>query len=142
MLLFSLLILWSGLIILYFFTACDCINSKAFVNCSEGVFLLGILLFGLLGATTSSILIIRQKSGQTRITEISSNAYVTLSRIFVGAAFSIFIFMILKSEMATKIELFTFEINKPLDYFAIAFVSGFAERLAKNAIEALAGKEK
>jgi hypothetical protein len=142
MLLFSLLILWSGLIILYFFTACDCINSKTFVNCSEGVFLLGILLFGLLGATSSSILIIRQKSGQTRITEISSNAYVTLSRIFVGAAFSIFIFMILKSEMAAKINLFTFEINNPLDYFAIAFVSGFAERLAKNAIEALAGKEK
>jgi len=50
--------------------------------------------------------------------------------------------MILKSEMAGKINLFTFEIKNPLDYFAIAFVSGFAERLAKNAIEALAGKEK
>jgi hypothetical protein len=141
-LLFSMLILWSGLIILYFFTAYDCINGKTFVNCSQGVFLLGILLFGLLGATTSSILITRQRSGQTRITEISSNAYVTLSRIVVGAAFSIFIFMILKSEMAARIDLFTFKINSPLDFFAIAFVSGFAERLAKNAIEALAGKEK
>jgi len=141
-LLFSLLILWIGLIVLYFFTACDCISGKNFANCSEGVFLLGIMLFGLLGGTTSTILIIREKSGQTRITEISSNAYVTLSRIVVGAAFSIFIFMILKSEMASKINLFTFEINSPLDFFAIAFVSGFAERLAKNAIEALAGKEK
>jgi len=141
-LLFNLLFLWGGLIILYFFTAFDCINGKLDFNCADGVFLLGILLFGLLGATTSSILITRQTYGQTRITEISSNQFVTLSRIFVGAAFSIFIFMILKSEMAEKINLFTFEIKNPLDYFAIAFVSGFAERLAKNAIEALAGKEK
>lgn len=141
-LLFNLLFVWGGLIIVYFFAAYDCLNDKTAFNCSQGIFLLGILLFGLMGATTSSILITRQRSGQTRITEISSNQFVTLSRIFVGAAFSIFIFMILKSEMAAKINLFTFEISSPLDFFAIAFVSGFAERLAKNAIEALAGKEK
>ncbi len=140
-LLFNLLFLWGVLIFIYFFTAFNFINSDQNSDYSNGVFMVGILLFGLLGATTSSILITRQRSGQTRITEISSNQFVTLSRIFVGAAFSIFIFMILKSEMAAKINLFTFEINKPLDYFAIAFVSGFAERLARNAIEALAGKE-
>ncbi len=92
-LLFNLLFLWGGLIILYFFTAFRCVDGNLNFNCSTGVFLLGILLFGLLGATTSSILITRQNSGQTRITEISSNQFVTLSRIFVGAAFSIFIFM-------------------------------------------------
>ena len=101
----------------------------------------GVLLFGFLGAITSAILFTRYSTKFSKIAEISSNSIITLSKVFVGASFSIFIFLLLKSSVAENIQLFNFSINDPLDYFAIAFVSGFSERLAQKAIEAIVGKE-
>jgi hypothetical protein len=104
--------------------------------------LIGVLLFGFLGAITSAILFTRYSTRISRLTEIGSNTIITLSKIFVGASFSIFIFLIMKSSIAENIKLFNFVFDEPLDFFAVAFVSGFSERLAQRAIEAIVGKEK
>lgn len=105
-------------------------------------YLVGVLLFGFLGSITSAILFTRYMSGSSRITEIGSSQVITISKIFVGAAFSIFIYLLLKSSIAGSIKLFAFTIDGPLDYFAIAFVSGYSERLASKAINAIVGKGK
>jgi len=105
-------------------------------------YLIGVLLFGFLGAITSAILFTRYMSKSSRITEIGSSQVITISKIFVGAAFSVFIFMLLRSSIAESVKIFAFSIKDPLDYFAIAFVSGFSERLAQKAIEAIVGKDK
>lgn len=105
-------------------------------------YLVGVLLFGLLGALTSAILFTRNLTQSSRIREISSSQVVVLSKIFIGAGFSIFIFLLLSSSVAESIRLFSFSISKPLDYFAIAFASGFTERLAQKSMDLLAGNGK
>ena len=65
-----------------------------------------------------------------------------MSKIFIGAGFSIFVFLLLRSSVADSIKLFSFTISPPFDYFAIAFAFGFTERLAQKSIELLIGKDK
>ncbi|MEN8115993.1 MAG: hypothetical protein ABFS16_03385 [Bacteroidota bacterium] len=103
--------------------------------------LYSILLFGLLGATTSSIFRFRNSQSTSRIPEILSNNSITMSRIFVGAGFSVFIFVLLNSEIAKSVELFKFEMNHCYEFFTIAFVSGFSERIALNSIQKIIGKK-
>ncbi len=103
--------------------------------------LTGILLFGLLGSTTSSIFHFRNSQSSSRIPEILSNTSITMSRIFVGAGFSVFIFVLLNSEIAASINLFSFTIDTCYDFFTIAFVSGFSERLALSSIQKIIGKK-
>lgn len=105
-------------------------------------YIVGVLLFGLLGALTSAIVSTRMLSKSPRISELGSSQVVTFSKIFVGAGFSVFIFLLLRSSVAESINLFSFTISKPLDYFAIAFASGFTEIFAQKSIELLLGKEK
>jgi hypothetical protein len=105
-------------------------------------YILGVLLFGTLGALTSAILFTRQLSKSSRITELGSSQVITMSKIFVGAGFSVFIFLLLRSSVADNIKLFSFSISQPIDYFAIAFLSGFTELLARKSIELLLGKGK
>lgn len=105
-------------------------------------YIVGVLLFGLLGALTSAIVSTRQLSNSPRISELGSSQVITMSKIFIGAGFSVFIFLLLQSSVAEHIKLFSFTISHPLDYFAIAFASGFTERLAQKSIELLIGKEK
>lgn len=104
--------------------------------------IVGVLLFGLLGALTSAIVSTRQLSDSPRISELGSSQVITMSKIFIGAGFSVFIFLLLQSSVAENIKIFDFKISSPLDYFAIAFASGFTERLAQKSIELLLGKEK
>ena len=103
--------------------------------------LTGILLFGLLGATTSSIFHFRNSQSSSRIPEILSNTSITMSRIFVGAGFSVFIFVLLNSEIAASLKLFSFTLDTCYDFFTIAFVSGFSERLALKSIQSIIGKK-
>lgn len=105
-------------------------------------YLVGVLLFGLLGALTSAIVSTRQLTDSPRISELGSSQVITMSKIFIGAGFSVFIFLLLKSSLAQHIDIFSFNISQPLDYFAIAFASGFTERFAQKAINLLLGKEK
>jgi hypothetical protein len=104
-------------------------------------YIIGVLLFGLLGALTSAILSTRHSSRSSRISEIGSSQVITMSKIFIGAGFSIFIFLLLRSSVADSVKLFSFTISTPFDYFAIAFASGFTERLAQKSIELLIGKD-
>ncbi len=101
--------------------------------------LTGVILFGLLGATTSSIFHFRNSHSSARIPEILSNTSITMSRIFVGAGFSIFIFVLLNSQIATSINLFSFNLDTCYEFFTIAFVSGFSERLALKSIQKIIG---
>jgi hypothetical protein len=140
-LLFTLLFLAIAGIVLY-----SCLMSKRYgenfqAELNQTQYLVGILLFGFLGAITSAILFTRYMSKSSRITEIGSSQVITISKIFVGAAFSVFIFLLLKSSIADNIKIFAFNIKDPLDYFAVAFVSGFSERLAQKAIEAVVGTD-
>jgi len=134
-LLFILMSVNSVFIILYFW----------FIYASEGMSwlqnLTGIILFGFLGAIVSSILFTRSQAEQSRITEINSNRFIVLSKIAVGVGFTVFIYFLLKSSFVSKIELFSFEVSSAVDYFTIAFVSGFTERLAQRAINLIVGGE-
>ena len=103
--------------------------------------LTGILLFGLLGATTSTIFHFCNSQSSSRIPEILSNTSITMSRIFVGAGFSVFIFVLLNSKIVTSINLFSFTLDTCYEFFTIAFVSGFSERLALKSIQKIIGKK-
>jgi hypothetical protein len=137
-----LLILTIVVIAWYFWKFLNFPPEKFPGNLTLWEYLIGVLLFGILGATTSAILFTRYLSRYSRITEIGSSKVITFSKIFVGAAFTVFIFLLLRSSLAESINLFSFTISNPIDFFAIAFVSGFSERLAQNAIEKIVGKEK
>ncbi len=102
--------------------------------------LIGVVLFGLLGALTSAILFTRNLTKSSRIKEISSSQVMVMSKIFIGAGFSIFIFLLLRSSVAESIKLFSFSISTPLDFFAIAFASGFTEQLAQKSMDMITGK--
>lgn len=140
-LLFFLLFTFIIAIIIYFVIMHQQMGERYSEKMTMSGQITGVLLFGFLGAITSAILFTRYSTKFSKIAEISSNSIITLSKVFVGASFSIFIFLLLKSSVAENIQLFNFSINDPLDYFAIAFVSGFSERLAQKAIEAIVGKE-
>ena len=105
-------------------------------------YIVGVLLFGFLGAITSAILFTRNLSESARTKELSSSQVIVLSKLFIGAGFSVFIFLLLRSSFAGTIKLFNFTMTQPIDYFTIAFVSGFTERLAQKSMDLLAGKEK
>lgn len=141
-LLSKLLFLVIGSIVLYFALIIGEMGNNYARDLSLTGYIVGVLLFGLLGALTSAIISTRQQSNSPRISELGSSQVITMSKIFIGADFSVFIFLLLKSTVAEHINLFSFSISNPLDYFAIAFASGFTERLAQKSIELLIGKEK
>ena len=101
----------------------------------------GVILFGLLGAITSSILFTRNQAASSRISEISTNTFIVLSKIAVGVGFTIFIYFLLRSSLLDKIQLFNFNISSDVDYYTIAFVSGFTERIAQKALNLIIGEE-
>uniref|UniRef100_UPI0032173522 hypothetical protein n=1 Tax=uncultured Draconibacterium sp. TaxID=1573823 RepID=UPI0032173522 len=103
--------------------------------------LIGILLLGSLGATTSTIFHFRNSQSSSRIPEIISNNSITMSRIFVGAGFSFFVFIFLNSTIAQTIDIFKFKLDSCYEFFTIAFVSGFSERFALNSIQKIIGKK-
>jgi hypothetical protein len=128
--------------VIYFIGIINEMGNSYVTELSLTGYIIGVLLFGLLGALTSAIISTRQLSNSPRISELGSSQVITMSKIFIGAGFSIFIFLLLRSSVASNIKLFAFSISQPLDYFAIAFASGFTERLAQKAIDLLLGKEK
>jgi hypothetical protein len=141
-LLSGLLFLVISGIVFYFFRIIHEMGKNYVTELSLTGYIIGVLLFGLLGALTSAIVSTRQLSNSPRISELGSSQVITMSKIFIGAGFSVFIFLLLKSSVAEHIKLFAFTISQPIDYFAIAFASGFTERFAQKAIDLLLGKDK
>ncbi|OFX53930.1 MAG: hypothetical protein A2066_03795 [Bacteroidetes bacterium GWB2_41_8] len=142
-LLSGLLFLTLCLIVLYFVICSGWYDIK-FTSTDLNLtgYIIGVLLFGFLGALTSAILFTRNLSKSSRIKEITSSQVVVMSKIFIGVGFSIFIFLLLRSSVAEGIKLFSFSISQPLDYFAIAFASGFTEKFAQKSMDLLIGKDK
>ena len=138
----TLLFLTISGIVIYFIGIIGEMGKNYVTELSLTGYLVGVLLFGLLGALTSAIVSTRQLTDSPRISELGSSQVITMSKIFIGAGFSVFIFLLLKSSLAQHIDIFSFNISQPLDYFAIAFASGFTERFAQKAINLLLGKEK
>lgn len=137
--LFLVLVILIALIFRYVYVADLTVYSDMKdLNCCN---LWGILLFGLLGATTSTIFHLRNTQGSARIPEIISNNAITFSRIFVGAGFSIFLFILMNSEIAESVDIFEIELKGMYEFFSIAFISGFSERLALNSIQKVVGKK-
>jgi hypothetical protein len=124
--------------LLFWFSNCFIIGSCKLPN--HDVMILGVILFGLLGAITSSILFTRNQAETSSITEIATNTFVVLSKIAVGVGFTIFIYFLLRSSFLDAINLFTFKLTTDVDYYTIAFLSGFTERLAQNAMSLIIGK--
>jgi hypothetical protein len=141
LLLFLMLLGLVVLVLFYFSLVSEPYNNLSVEAFSISDYIGGVLLFGLLGSTTSSVLFIRSVLS-SRIIEFSANWVIALSKIFVGAAFSLFIFFLLNSSLAESVNVFSFTISSPYDYFAVAFVSGFSERFAHSAIEAIGGGSK
>ncbi len=140
-LLSSILFIVISSIVLYIALVIQNLGSDYGNKLSLTGYIIGVVLFGLLGALTSAILFTRNTSQSSRITELGSSDVITLSKLFIGAGFSIFIYLLLRSSASDSIKLFNFTVSTPYDYFAIAFVSGFSEILARKAINLLLGKE-
>lgn len=129
--------------VLLYFIHLDTVYDNAFYsNLDMSHYIVGILLFGTLGAITSALLFTRSLSDSSRRKELLSSEILVISRIFIGAGFSIFIFFLLRSSIANSINLFSFNLSNPIDYFVIAFVSGFTERLAQKSINLIIGTDK
>lgn len=129
------------LIVAYFLICIPSFGDELANNLNPVEYLMGVILFGILGALTSAILFTRNLSQSSRIKEICSSQVVIFSKVFIGAGFSVFIFLLLRSSLADSIKLFAFTISKPLDYFTIAFASGFTERLAQKSMGLIVGNK-
>lgn len=106
------------------------------------IMLEGVILFGLLGAITSSILFTRNQAAYSRISEISTYNYIVLSKIAVAVGLTIFIYFLLRSSFLDSIHLLNFTLSKDIDYYTVSFVSGFTERIAQKAMSLILGEEK
>lgn len=140
-LLFVLLFLCVVGIVTYFSVMVRCYGNNFAENLTMRGIIMGVFLFGLLGAITSAIIFTRNLPTSSRRVEIGSNEMVTLSKLFIGVAFSIFIFVLLRSSFAGAIELINFDILGNFDFYAIAFISGFSERFAQNAVKKIVGED-
>lgn len=96
--------------------------------------LLAIGLFGVLGASFSAILSLARTSTQSRIPEQVVNSTVTAMRPLLGAAAALAVYVFLESKFINL------EVTTWAGILAIAFASGFSERLVIGAVEAVAGK--
>lgn len=136
-LLFWLLAIVTGLLI--WFSSCCIIGSGELPGHSKMIE--GVILFGLLGAITSSILFTRNQEANSRTSEIATNNFIVLSKIAVGVGFTVFIYFLLRSSFLDNIKIFNFSLSNDIDYYTIAFISGFTERIAQKAMALILGEE-
>jgi hypothetical protein len=125
-----------SLLIIYF--------SSSYINASvvlpeHNIMVYGVILFGLLGAITSSILFTRNQAASSRISELTTNSFIVLSKIAVGVGFTLFFYFLLRSSLLDGIQLLNFKLSSDVDYYTIAFVSGFTERIAQKAMGLILG---
>lgn len=136
-LLFWLLAIVTGLLI--WFSNCCITGSSELPEHSKMIE--GVILFGLLGAITSSILFTRNQAANSRISEIATNNFIVLSKIAVGVGFTVFIYFLLRSSFLDNLQIFNFSLSNDIDYYTIAFLSGFTERIAQKAMNLILGEE-
>lgn len=135
--LFWLLAIVTGLLIWF----SNCCIADSGVLPEHGKMIEGVILFGLLGAITSSILFTRNQAANSRITEITTNNFIVLSKIAVGVGFTVFIYFLLRSSFLDNLQVFSFKLSNDIDYYTIAFLSGFTERIAQKAMNLILGEK-
>lgn len=136
-LLFWLLAIVTGLLI--WFSSCCITGSSELPEHSKMIE--GVILFGLLGAITSSILFTRNQEANSRFSEIATNNFIVLSKIAVGVGFTVFIYFLLRSSFLDNLQVFSFTLSNDIDYYTIAFLSGFTERIAQKAMNLILGEK-
>ena len=97
-------------------------------------FLYGLALFGLIGGAFSAMRDLSMGSTRKRIPQQIADSYVTLMRPFMGAAAALVVFLFLQSGLLSLGTL-----SPPL-MLAVAFTSGWSERLVVRGVDALSGK--
>ncbi len=103
--------------------------------------IVGVMLFGKLGATFSAITRASDASASVRIPEITSANRVSILRILLGGVSAIVVYLALKSELASVFAFQgTLKTLTPFTIYVLAFASGFTDRLVMRAIEGLLGK--
>ncbi len=98
-------------------------------------FLIGIILFGVMGGAFSAIMSLSRTSTNKRIPEQIVDSYVTLLRPALGAAGALVVYIFL----ATKF--LNINVSSGSSILAIAFVAGFSERLVVRGVRAVTGEE-
>jgi len=99
----------------------------------ETEFLIVVPLFGVLGATTSSLLSLSRGLSRTQPPERTGTLGLTIARITVGGASALVIYTFLIAGLVNVV------IVTPGTVFAFSFISGFTERLLVRAVEAVTG---
>jgi len=100
---------------------------------SDTYFLVLIPLFGVLGATTSSLLSLTRGLSGTRLPDRIGSLGLTIARVTIGGASAIVIYTFLVAGLLNVV------VVTPGTVFAFSFVSGFTERLLVRAVEAVTG---
>lgn len=91
--------------------------------------LIGILLFGLFGASFSSFLRFNRTSGEVAQGEFITSHLFSAAKIITGAAAALIIFILLESNLAGILPMvLTLQPTSYYTYFLIAFLAGFSER--------------
>lgn len=116
-----------------FFEAVRCFLGQVLGESAGFCFISTIFVFGVLGATTSSILSLSRGILGMRVPEQVGTLGLTIARVTVGGTSALVIYVFL---IADIIELVTLT---PGATFAFAFIGGFTERLLVKAIESVAG---
>jgi ADP-ribose pyrophosphatase YjhB (NUDIX family) len=142
-LLFTMVVSTVGIVLYFFLTDIEnlIIHNDAGRSVSTLGMVVGVLLFGLLGGSISSLFHIRDSSVNTRIPEIISHNFVTVVRVIIGGGSALVIFIFLESELSGLIlQDIDLKPANPFTYFAFAFVAGFTERLLLKAVSSITGR--
>lgn len=134
-LLFLLLIINLIFIMIWFFVHSGQTLSSFGAGFSVTDYVTGVLLFGFLGAISSSILFLRKTFFKSGNQDMRMLEMILFSKIIISGAFSLFVFFLVQSSLSDDFQLFNFTVTNLVDYLALAFVSGFSERLVNKAIE-------
>ena len=116
-----------------FFGQIECYLGQVLGESAGFCFISTIFVFGVLGATTSSILSLSRGILGMRVPEQVGTLGLTIARVTVGGTSALVIYVFL---IADIIELITLT---PGATFAFAFIGGFTERLLVQAVESIAG---
>ena len=99
-------------------------------------FLMGVILFGVMGGAFSAIMSLSNTSTKKRIPEQIVDSYVTLLRPALGAAGALVVYVFISMKLLNIIT-----ITSNPSFLAIAFVAGFSERLVVRGVKAVTGEE-
>lgn len=116
-----------------FFEGVQCFVGQVLGEGPGFCFISTIFVFGVLGATTSSILSLSRGILGMRVPDQVGTLGLTIARVTVGGTSALVIYVFL---IADIIELITLT---PGATFAFAFIGGFTERLLVQAVESIAG---